>query len=152
MAEAPPPPLQILASPILAFFSRNMCVKWTTRRHPEALVGVNFNREKCKNYPIGCPRATPPPFTFNLFNGISSNYQNVSWNFKIPLQTLALANATTLKASLISQKSTSSFLIPAFWRAFGTALAGAIRDIKKYIHWTGTSWEVYWSLFGISKT
>ncbi len=51
MAEAPPPPLQIAAQPILPFFSLRTFIKESIILLPEA--------------PIGCPKATAPPLQFN---------------------------------------------------------------------------------------
>ena len=74
MAEAPPPPLQIAATPILPLFCFKTESKVTIILQPEL--------------PSGCPKATAPPFTFTL----------VASSFKAWL----LAKATTEKASLIS--------------------------------------------------
>ncbi len=62
--------------------------------------------------PSGCPNATAPPFTFTLDAS----------NPKI----LLLARPTTEKASLNSKKSISDISSPAFLRAIGKALAGAV--------------------------
>ena len=74
MAEAPPPPLQIPATPIEPCFLVKTVFKVAMIRAPEA--------------PNGCPRATAPPSTFT-FSGSSP-------------RVLLFAMATTEKASLIS--------------------------------------------------
>lgn len=63
-------------------------------------------------YPMGCPSATAPPLTLTR-----------EWSR--PMSCM-LASATTEKASLISWKSMSLALTPAFLSATGTAIAGAV--------------------------
>ena len=69
--------------------------------------------------PSGWPLAQAPPKTFNFSIGI----------FKI----LLLTRDTTAKASLISKKSISSWVLPASFKAFGIAKDGAV------VKWAG-SW------------
>ena len=97
-AEAPPPPLQIPAAPYLVFVRARWCASVVTILAPE--------------HPIGCPSDTAPP------RGLSFSFLMLSF--------LLLMSATTLKASLISQKSISSAFSPAFLRAIGRASVGAI--------------------------
>jgi len=52
IADAPPPPLQILAQPIVASFLFNTLYKFPMIRAPDI--------------PIGCPRLTAPPNTLTL--------------------------------------------------------------------------------------
>src|SRR3954470_1720182 len=73
-AEAPPPPLQIPATPILPFFSLNTLTRVVTILAPEQ--------------PRGWPIATEPPWTLTL----ASSKPRI----------FTLAKATTEKASLIS--------------------------------------------------
>ena len=75
IAEAPPPPLQIAAAPILPLFCFKTFINVTTTLDPEL--------------PSGCPKETAPPFT-STFSGS---------NPKI----LVLAKPTTEKAWFNSQ-------------------------------------------------
>lgn len=77
MADAPPPPLHILASPYFALFYFKMCTRLRTILAP--LI------------PIGCPKATAPPLTFIFSSPISSSF--------------ILARAVAENASLTSKKS-----------------------------------------------
>ena len=61
---------------------------------------------------MGCPRETAPPWTFTM-DGSSSI-------------SLMLASATTLKASLISNREMSSFVRPQRERTLVMAATGAV--------------------------
>ena len=98
IADAPPPPLQIAAAPILASFCSNTLMSVMRIRTPE--------------HPSGCPKETAPPLTLVL----ASESPRI---FK-------LANPTTENASLNSKKSTSLISIPDFSSALGSAFAGAV--------------------------
>ena len=77
IADAPPPPLHIIAAPLLRFLWFNACIKVTRILAPE--------------HPKGWPNDTAPPFTLTISGFISRIFR--------------FANATTEKASLISNKS-----------------------------------------------
>ena len=95
-------------------------------------------------YPMGWPRATAPPFTFtrsgSMFNSckhtVAANAVNISDATHLrgcvgagvctAARTCMLASTTQAKASLISWKSMSSVVTPAWARALGTARAGAV--------------------------
>ena len=62
--------------------------------------------------PIGCPRATAPPLTLTFSSSMPSRRIE--------------CRATEAKASLISQRSMSSAVRPAFSSAFCAALAGVV--------------------------
>ena len=64
--------------------------------------------------PIGWPRAQAPPCTLTFSCGILSSFIS--------------AMGTTAKASLISHKSTSSAVQPAFFKAFCVAPSGAVEN------------------------
>ena len=81
IADAPPPPLQIPATPILPFFCFKILISVTTILDPED--------------PRGCPKDTAPPLTLTISGLISNNFM--------------LAKPTTENASLSSKKSTSDF-------------------------------------------
>ena len=98
IADAPPPPLQIAAAPILAL----CCFK----------IEVNAMTILAQETPKGCPRDTAPPFTFTF----------LSLRPKI----FIFAKPTTENASFNSKKSTSFIEIFAFAKAFGKAFAGAV--------------------------
>src|SRR5690606_36603269 len=98
IADAPPPPLQIAAAPRFALFCSNTLISVTMILAPE--------------HPRGCPSDTAPPFTFTL----DASKPNI----------FELANPTTEKASLNSKKSTSEISRLAFFKAFGSALAGEV--------------------------
>lgn len=84
---APPPPLQILATPYWPFSKCN--ARLLTIRAPDM--------------PIGWPRETAPPL---MFTRLGSSFSN-----------LMLARTTALKASLISQRLISLTVSPAILRA-----------------------------------
>jgi len=98
IAEAPPPPLQMLAIPNYPLFLFKTFIKLIITLEP--LI------------PIGCPRATAPPCKLT-FDGSKSN------NFMF-------ARATAAKASLISWKSISLICMPTFFKSLSHAFAGAI--------------------------
>ena len=75
IAEAPPPPLQIAAAPILALF----CLR----------TFISVMRMRTPLHHKGCPRDTAPPFTFTL----SADKPKI----------FILAKPTTEKASLNSK-------------------------------------------------
>lgn len=132
--EAPPPPLQMPASPYWPDFK--LCTMWPTILAPDILTGekgqlttksarsdtprfatlsspqrinsvviaVLLSSEVAVSHPMGCPRDTAPPLTLT-FEGSMSNI-------------LMLASTTTLKASLISHMAMSSFFRPAASRAW----------------------------------
>ena len=75
IAEAPPPPLQIAAAPILPLFCFNTLINVTTTLEPEL--------------PSGWPNETAPPLT-STFDGSNPNI-------------LVFANPTTEKAWFNSQ-------------------------------------------------
>mmetsp|Transcript_324 Transcript_324/g.997 ORF Transcript_324/g.997 Transcript_324/m.997 type:complete len:230 (+) Transcript_324:322-1011(+) len=99
IAEAPPPPLQIPATPIFPPLSLSTESRVTTILAPDA--------------PIGWPRATAPPRIFTLFGSSP--------------RSLLFAKDTTENASLISKKSTEDTpLRPALASARGIAADGAV--------------------------
>ena len=100
-ADAPPPPLQIPATPIFPLCCLKTPSNVTTILAPEA--------------PNGWPIATAPPWTLIFSDEISRSF----W----------FANATTLKASLISKKSTLSIEIPACFNAMGMASEGEVVNL-----------------------
>lgn len=67
MADAPPPPLQMLARPRLP--SGRLCVMWAINREPDI--------------PIGCPIDTAPPCILTLpgSNSMSCKHRRETFNF-----------------------------------------------------------------------
>lgn len=57
---APPPPLQIPAIPYLALYVFNILTKLSKILEPDT--------------PIGCPKATAPPYTLTLSRSKSNNF------------------------------------------------------------------------------
>lgn len=104
IAEAPPPPLQMPAHPILPFFSLS-----TPRRVVVILAPLA---------PRAWPMATAPPCRLTLSS--------------LKLSSFMLASATTLKASLISKASTALCSTPACLRALGIARAGAVVNLDGF--------------------
>lgn len=98
MAEAPPPPLQMDAMPMLPFLVLNTLIRERMIRAPEQ--------------PTGWPSATAPPCTFTLLGSISRIFM--------------FARGTAAKASLISWKSTFLIVMPFLYKSLEHALAGAI--------------------------
>ena len=98
IADAPPPPLQIPAAPIVPF----LCLS----------IFVNVTRILAPEHPRGCPSETAPPLTFTFVLSI--------FNF------LIFAIQPTEKASLRYQKSTDSFFMLAFLRAVSSADVGLV--------------------------
>ena len=76
IAEAPPPPLQIPATPIAALFCFSTLINVTTILDPDD--------------PRGCPNETAPPLTLTMSLEISNNFM--------------FARPTTEKASFNSKK------------------------------------------------
>mmetsp|Transcript_37237 Transcript_37237/g.105112 ORF Transcript_37237/g.105112 Transcript_37237/m.105112 type:complete len:241 (+) Transcript_37237:128-850(+) len=101
MALAPPPPLQMEAVPYLAPLARSRLQSCPTTRAPDM--------------PMGCPRATAPPWTFTV-SGLRP-------------RSFMLARATTANASFTSCSSMSEATRPARATAIGTALAGAVVNL-----------------------
>lgn len=94
------------------------CTVWSQKLHLEYCLEKKLwkwwkesKRRQKDTYPIGWPRETPPPLTLTLL-------------LSKP-RSLMLTRATTEKASLTSQKSISSILRPALFKATGIARAGA---------------------------
>ena len=98
IADAPPPPLQIAAAPILALFCSRTLINVTIILAPEQ--------------PRGCTNDTAPPLTLTL-----SLFNPSIFEFAKP---------TTENASLNSKKSTSLVVKPAFFSAIGNAFAGLV--------------------------
>ena len=82
IADAPPPPLQILAIPYFALFYLKSITIYYFRTE------INPKTNRAPELPIGCPNATAPPLTLTLSIGMSSNF--------------ILARTVAAKASLIS--------------------------------------------------
>jgi hypothetical protein len=104
MADAPPPPLQIPAQPILPFFSFSTPRSVVVILAPEA--------------PSAWPRATAPPWRLTLSSLIPKIF--------------IFASATTLNASLISKASTADISTLACFRALGIARAGAVVNLEGF--------------------
>mmetsp|Transcript_17124 Transcript_17124/g.46356 ORF Transcript_17124/g.46356 Transcript_17124/m.46356 type:complete len:235 (-) Transcript_17124:610-1314(-) len=100
-ADAPPPPLQMLATP-------KRPSTWSSAER-------SVTRILMPDAPIGCPMATAPP---NMFTLAGSS----------PRMRL-LATDTTEKASLISKASTSAMVSPARSSATGIANAGDVVNL-----------------------
>ena len=67
-------------------------------------------------HPIGCPRATAPPFTLTFASAAP-----------LPSKSILVAwTATAAKASLISTRSRSFGARPTFFRADWIAIAGTV--------------------------
>mmetsp|Transcript_14970 Transcript_14970/g.30045 ORF Transcript_14970/g.30045 Transcript_14970/m.30045 type:complete len:208 (-) Transcript_14970:703-1326(-) len=98
IAEAPPPPLQMEAQPMVASLACSTPYSVPIILEPEL--------------PMGCPSATAPPCTLTVARSRSMS--------------LALTSPTTEKASLISWNCTSLADTPAWFRARGTASEGAV--------------------------
>lgn len=104
IADAPPPPLQMPAHPILPFFSLRTLRRVVVILAPEA--------------PRGWPSATAPPCKLTLSS--------------LMLSIFMLDRATTEKASLISKASTALSSMPACLRALGMARAGAVVNLEGF--------------------
>ncbi len=89
MALAPPPPLQILATPYLPL--------------PYFITVIRLCTIRAPLIPIGWPKLTAPPFTFTL-SGLRS-------------RSFMLASTVAEKASLISWKSIYDILMLARFKA-----------------------------------
>src|SRR5690554_405977 len=117
-AVASPPPMHSDATPRL----RPRCLR--------ALIRVMMIREP--DEPIGWPRAQAPPCTLTFSAG----------NFN----SLMAARVTTAKASLISNRSTSSNVQPAFFSTFSIEPIGAgVNSAGKraWVAWaTILAWEI----------
>lgn len=82
IADAPPPPLQILAIPNLPLFCLNIIIYINFK------TVIRLKTILAPELPNGCPNAIAPPLIFTLSIGISSNF--------------IFARAVAAKASFIS--------------------------------------------------
>ena len=120
MAEAPPPPLQILATPL--------CPGWRLKggqilaecwySHQKENIGKEYLYTRWFTIlaplaPRGWPRLTAPPWMFTLHQKVWFQKCRcyLAWS---RLSSFMFAKTTTEKASLISHKSTSPGAIPTY--------------------------------------
>ena len=96
-----PPPMHIVTSPVVSSWRSSSSSSVPISMPPVA--------------PSGCPSAIAPPFTFTFAGSM-------------PVSRIVLSG-TVANASLISTRSMSPIVMPAFFSTFGTAVDGAVSMI-----------------------